>query len=82
MVLKIVQSDRTSDYDLYYKQKDISSDTQKIVSDCHLHDAVRNFSFTKYLFNRGLISCDAIVSSILNMSSEEYAKHLDQVFNL
>lgn len=74
--------DLVDDYDPHYKPQDIPADVETLLSDCRLHDAVGNFSFTKYLFDQGLIICDQAVSSILNMSVEEYAKHLDKRFNL
>ena len=70
------------EYDLNYKHSDIDISLKTILSDMREHDAVANFSFVKYLFQNGFVTCDQTVRSILELEVKDYARILDEKFGL
>jgi hypothetical protein len=69
-----------SDYSPGYKPQDVAQDVATNLNDLRQHEAIGNYSFVKFLYETGLVTCDDGTRSILEMDVRDYAEMIDKKF--
>jgi hypothetical protein len=68
---------RKSAYDTLYQGQ---LDTDAISFAIRKHEPISSFKFVKHLKNAGLVEADAVAAEVLNMSNEQYAARLQELY--
>ena len=71
-----------SDYSPGYKPQDVAQDAATNLDYLRQHEAIGNYSFIKFLYETGLLTCDDDTRPILELDVRDYAEMLDKKFQI